>query len=218
MLLANASDVNGDDLNVVNLSSSHGVIVDNGNDTWTFTPAADFSGVANFGFNVFDGQATTEAQAVLRVDPVISEDNFNSGSDGWNQSTSSSGNFNTGNLLGRFGGTGGNEAVFKTFNLPGDVSEVTLQFTLYEIDSWDGEQFQVFVDGQQYHAKSYSHGSIASGSEAVIDAQGNSVGQVEHGQGGHVGFYGWVDQAHTYSMTIPVSPDQSSLKIGLDQP
>ena len=214
MLLTNTSDENSDALNIIDLSSSNGVVVDNGNDTWTFTPAADFSGVANFGFHVSDGQATIEAQAALRVNQVISEDNFNSGSDGWNQSTSSSDNFNTGNLLGRFGGTGGNEAVFKNFDLPDGVSEVTLQFTLYEIDSWDGEQFQVFVDGQQYHAKSYSHGSIASGSETVIDAQGNTVGQVEHGQGGHVGFYGWVDQAHTYSMTIPVSPDQSFLKIG----
>lgn len=208
MLLTNTSDENGDGLSIVNLSSNNGTIVDNGNETWTFTPEADFSGVADFSYEVSDGQTTTAAHAALSVSQVISVDNFDSGSDGWNQSTSSSGNFNTGNLLGQFGGTGGSEGVFKSFDLPDGIAEVTLQFTLYETDPWNGEQFLVFVDGQQYHAKAYSEG--ASGVEVVTDAQGNVIGQVEHGQGGN----GSADQAHTYTMTIPVNPQQSAMQIG----
>ena len=211
-LLANASDENGDGLSIVNLSPNNGTIVDHGNETWTFTPEADFSGVADFSYEVSDGQASTAAQAALAVNQVISVDNFNSGSDGWNQSTSSSGNFNTGNLLGQFGGTAGSEGVFKSFDLPDGIAEVTLQFTLYETNPWNGEQFLVFVDGQQYHARAFSGNT--SGVDVVTDAQGNVIGQIEHGQGGNIGLNSSVDQAHTYTMTIPVNPQQSALQIG----
>ena len=82
-LLANASDVDGDTLNINSLAlsdNSHGSLVDNGDDTWTFTPAADFNGddVA-FTYSVNDGNADTAGSAVIDVTamndaPVTSDD------------------------------------------------------------------------------------------------------------------------------------------------
>ena len=66
-LLANASDVDGDVLSVVNLSSDSGTLVDNGDATWTFTPDADFNGDVTFSYDVDDGTVTTVATATVTV-------------------------------------------------------------------------------------------------------------------------------------------------------
>ncbi|WP_153301682.1 tandem-95 repeat protein, partial [Endozoicomonas arenosclerae] len=75
-LLANASDIDGDSLSISSLSlgnNSHGTITDNGNSTWTFTPAANFNGddVA-FNFVVSDGHSggNTNSSAVIDVNAV----------------------------------------------------------------------------------------------------------------------------------------------------
>ncbi|AMV30541.1 Cadherin domain protein [Pirellula sp. SH-Sr6A] len=70
-LLSNVVDVDGPVLNVLNLASPNGVVVNNGNDTWTFTPAADFNGTATFTYQVSDTIASAVANsATLTVDPV----------------------------------------------------------------------------------------------------------------------------------------------------
>lgn len=68
-LLANASDVNGDPLSVLNLSASSGVLAVNGND-WEFTPSADFTGTVTFSYQVSDGSGATPTTATLSVTGV----------------------------------------------------------------------------------------------------------------------------------------------------
>lgn len=69
-LLANASDADGDPLSVVNLAADAGTLVDNGDDTWTFTPAADWNGTVNLTYDVSDGAAATPATGTVDVAPV----------------------------------------------------------------------------------------------------------------------------------------------------
>ena len=73
-LLANATDVDGDTLSVNSLAladSSHGALVDNGDDTWTFIPAADFNGNdVEFTYSVNDGTVGTAGSAVIDVTAV----------------------------------------------------------------------------------------------------------------------------------------------------
>ncbi|MFK0570662.1 cadherin-like domain-containing protein [Endozoicomonas sp.] len=64
-LLANAADVDGDNLSVQNLFTHQGIITDHGNGSWLFTPTAHSSGTANFSFDVYDGATVTSAQASL---------------------------------------------------------------------------------------------------------------------------------------------------------
>ncbi|RED49875.1 cadherin-like domain-containing protein [Aestuariispira insulae] len=66
-LLANASDVDGDDLSVTGLSTSQGSLTDNGDGTWTFTPDADFNGKVALSYQVSDGAALTPAAATIEV-------------------------------------------------------------------------------------------------------------------------------------------------------
>ncbi|RED51620.1 tandem-95 repeat protein [Aestuariispira insulae] len=70
-LLANASDVDGDDLSVVGpVTASNGTVTDNGDDTWTFEPDADFNGTMDLSYAVSDGTVTTAATGTITVTAV----------------------------------------------------------------------------------------------------------------------------------------------------
>lgn len=49
----------------------------------------------------------------ITPDLILATDNFESGSEGWNAGTESSQGFDSGDMLGRIGGTDGEEAVSK---------------------------------------------------------------------------------------------------------
>ncbi|WP_306262373.1 cadherin-like domain-containing protein [Pararhizobium sp. IMCC21322] len=72
-LLANASDIDGDELSVtdVSVSAEYGSLTDNGDGTWTFAPTTDLNAVdVPFAFTVFDGTTTDGATAVLDITEV----------------------------------------------------------------------------------------------------------------------------------------------------
>ncbi|MFH4449230.1 tandem-95 repeat protein [Vibrio alginolyticus] len=226
-LLQNAGDIDGDNLTVENVASDSGTLVDNGDGTYTFAPNENFDGNVNVTFDVNDGTATVPAEANIDVqsvvdmpelsiasDLVIASDNFESGSNGWNANTESSQGFETGNMLGRIGGTGGDEAVSKTYEIPSDVNEVNISFSFYEIDSWDGESFQIFVGGEQLTTLENSAFRTQDGTTTLYDSDGNEVGEVIHGASQREGFSGWNDQAHQINLTVPVEDGELQLGFG----
>ena len=89
-LLANATDVDGDTLSVNSLAladSSHGTLVDNGDDTWTFTLAADFNGNdVEFTYNVNDGTVDVSGSAIVDVLAVNDAPDLTADSDSGNAS------------------------------------------------------------------------------------------------------------------------------------
>ncbi|EKO3809457.1 tandem-95 repeat protein [Vibrio harveyi] len=226
-LLQNAGDIDGDNLTVENVASDSGTLVDNGDGTYTFAPNENFDGSVNVAFDVNDGTATVPAEANIDVqsvvdmpelsiasDLVIASDNFESGSNGWNANTESSQGFETGDMLGRIGGTGGDEAVSKTYDIPSDVNEVNISFSFYEIDSWDGESFQIFVGGEQLTTLENSAFRTQDGTTTLYDSDGNEVGEVIHGASQREGFSGWNDQAHQINLTVPVEDGELQLGFG----
>ncbi|MCQ9058233.1 tandem-95 repeat protein [Vibrio alginolyticus] len=226
-LLQNAGDIDGDNLTVENVASDSGTLVDNGDGTYTFAPNENFDGNVNVTFDVNDGTVTVPAEANIDVqsvvdmpelsiasDLVIASDNFESGSNGWNANTESSQGFETGDMLGRIGGTGGDEAVSKTYLIPSDVNEVNISFSFYEIDSWDGESFQIFVGGEQLTTLEHSAFRTQDGTTTLYDSDGNEVGEVIHGASQREGFSGWNDQAHQVNLTVPVEDGQLQLGFG----
>jgi len=66
-LLAGFSDVDVDNLSVVNLTVTNGIVVDNGNGTYTITPAANFNGTLALIYGVSDGHAVTSAALALNI-------------------------------------------------------------------------------------------------------------------------------------------------------
>ncbi|MEG3696765.1 cadherin-like domain-containing protein, partial [Vibrio coralliirubri] len=166
-------------------------------------------------------EATIDVQSVVDMpelsiasDLVIASDNFESGSNGWNTGTESSQGFESGDMLGRIGGTGGDEAVSKTYDIPSDVSEVNISFSFYEIDSWDGESFQIFVGGEELTSLDNSAFRTEDGTTTLYDSAGNEVGEVVHGVSQGEGFSGWNDQAHQINLTVPVEDGQLELGFG----
>ncbi|CAN5276996.1 hypothetical protein BH11PSE4_BH11PSE4_16710 [soil metagenome] len=71
-LLAQASDVDGQTLHVQNLriASGGGTLCDNGDGTWTYTPASNYNGPVKFSYDVSDGIASIANTASLAVTPV----------------------------------------------------------------------------------------------------------------------------------------------------
>ncbi len=69
-LLAN-DDGNGNDLTLTDFSqTSNGTLTDNGDETFTYTPDADYYGSDNFTYTVFDGSDISFATVAVTVDPV----------------------------------------------------------------------------------------------------------------------------------------------------
>ncbi|MBU4524343.1 MAG: cadherin-like domain-containing protein, partial [Desulfomicrobium sp.] len=71
-LLANAYAPAGAPLSVTDLriTDGSGVLVDNGDGTWTFTPAADWNGNVALSYQISDGTSSSAANAALTVNPV----------------------------------------------------------------------------------------------------------------------------------------------------
>lgn len=148
----------------------------------------------------FDLKVTTNVASSV---PLYSE-NFETGAKGWNiNTTENSGSFT--NALGRFGGTGGQQGVFKTFAVPDGVTEVVVEFDMLELDSWDGEKFQVFGNDKLITSDTFQgagRGTDQGSRFAVSDTQNI----------GNQGFSGWTDQRHSYRIVLPV--ENGVVKLG----
>jgi VCBS repeat-containing protein len=70
-LLAGVTDPDGPSLTVTSLSIAEGsgLLVDNGNGTWTYTPAADDDTGVTFNYTVSDGTSTDSSTASLDITP-----------------------------------------------------------------------------------------------------------------------------------------------------
>jgi Ca2+-binding RTX toxin-like protein len=78
-LVANATDVDGDTLSVVNITVDTGSLTDNLNGTWTYTGPADFNGPASLSYDVFDGTATVATTASVDLAAVNDAPDANAG-------------------------------------------------------------------------------------------------------------------------------------------
>lgn len=86
---------------------------------------------------------------------ILAKDDFESGLDEWNATTLTTTTELT-QFLGKFAGTDGNEGISKTYDFGKEYAnkKIIIDFDMYEIDSWDGEAFQVFINGVE---KSITH-------------------------------------------------------------
>ena len=71
-LLAGVTDVDGPSLSItsVSVASGGGSIVDNGNGTWIYTPAANYGGPVSFIYTAFDGELSASSTASLTLAAV----------------------------------------------------------------------------------------------------------------------------------------------------
>ena len=71
-LLAGVTDADGPPLSItaVSVASGGGSLVDNGNGTWSYTPAANYSGPVSFNYTASDGSLSASSTASLTLAPV----------------------------------------------------------------------------------------------------------------------------------------------------
>jgi hypothetical protein len=93
-------------------------------------------------------------------------EDFESGSSGWTNGGTTAGGRNFSSFLGRFGAWQQTE---KTYQVVDAAAPVSFSFDLYEIDSWDGEAFKLFVNGELIFAKSLSSGRNDGASSGSVD-------------------------------------------------
>ncbi len=161
-------------------------------------------------FRFTDGDLTA-SEVVLR--PMIVE-TFNEGSlAGWTGGTIANNNADTGAFLtsaSAFNNSGtsasslglvGVQDVFKTFQLSGNQTSVTIAFTFNRLDSWDGEAFQVWVNDSVVSANTFSQGNSSDYANTTPDT--NNTNLV---------YGGWSDQFQTYLLTLNTTA--STLKLG----
>lgn len=134
---------------------------------------------------------------------LIAAEDFESGATGWsdNTTTTEAGT----RFLGRHGGTGGSQSLFKTFALSGNQTQVNIQFDFYEIDSWDIEEFTVFVDDVAVATDQFQWFRFDDPA-AAIPLLGD--GSTDLG----FGIIGAPDQTYRYSFDI--NSTASSIKLG----
>jgi len=135
---------------------------------------------------------------------VLVSESFENGATDWTNNTVTETSGELGDFLGRFGGTDGEEGVSKVFDFGVEHAgqTVTIEFDMYEIDSWDAgnyhgdngvtEAFQVFVNGDQVSSDVMS----AFGSSDTADG-GTKTTSNE--------FTGWgQEEIHHYSIQATV--------------
>ena len=151
--------------------------------------------------------AGTETSGGPAPSPGIFEDFETGDTTGWTSSALDADWPSFTQFLGRFGGSGGNQAVSKTFPLSGHQSSVTVQFDFYEIDSWDGlganEFFAAFVDDNQV-VKDWFDRTVTEDPARAEPVLGDA--------GTNLGFTAWADQTYRYTLTIPTTA--TTLKLG----
>ncbi len=69
-ILYGFSDADDDTLGIQSLSVDTGTLTDNGNDTWTYTPPANFHGTATFTIEVSDGALSVTANKTITVTSI----------------------------------------------------------------------------------------------------------------------------------------------------
>jgi len=140
---------------------------------------------------------------------VVSMENFESGTaSGWSNNLVTNGGATFTSFLGQFGGTGGNQTIFKDYALSGNQTEITVNFSFYEIDSWDNELFNIYFDDALIRQDEFKH-NIEEAPSGTVDLFGGASSPDTN-----YGFANWPDQGYGYSMTFATTATNFKLGFG----
>ena len=196
--------------------------INNGYITYTHDGTENFSDTLNF--TVTDQLAVTVPSAfVFTITPIneapiidgwtiVSSENFESGATGWNDNTTTSGGTYLTTHLGRHSLEGGTQGTYKTYSLTGTQDYVTISFDMYEIDSWDGENFIIYINDSPVFTSSFSVASLNSpvdGSSGIVSwtVQETTLLSANYG-------YGTTYNDQIYHFELIVNTTAASVKLG----
>lgn len=139
---------------------------------------------------------------------------FDMGADGWlGGVVSNDGGF--GNVLGPYGGTNGTETVQSTFDIPDGTEVASFTFDMIAIDSWDNEEFIVFVDGAPAASLRFHHAADGVTGEWVSSNPDYTFQVTGTGSREHTGYDpGWTDQRASVQLDIANPGETVTLGFG----
>lgn len=169
-----------------------------------------------------DGSTPTTSTFNLTVTPVndapiingwtlISSEDFEGGATGWADNTISNGGSYLTNHLGRFSNDGGVQSNAKTYTLSTNQDYTVIEFDFYRVDSWDSEQFKIFVNDIEIFSQAFSTGisSIADGSSGTVSWTASELNTIA----ANFTYNNWTDQMFHFTLTIQ-NGAASDVKLG----
>jgi len=102
---------------------------------------------------------------------TIYEDDFESGATGWSDNQTET-DASLGTSLGRFGNGDGTIATQRTFDLGADADQISVSFDALLLDSWDGEDFIITVNGQEVRFTHLSGDTSSPASQSFVGSDG----------------------------------------------
>ncbi|MBF9043124.1 hypothetical protein HKCCE4037_07290 [Rhodobacterales bacterium HKCCE4037] len=158
---------------------------------------------------------------------LIYEDNFDGGASGWTPATSETGSPYYGTILGRVQGTtdANDIELSRTFDLDNTYKDAVIEFDFHRIDSWDGESFQIYANGDPIFTQTFDYATNSSGGSntVTIDGVTYNVTLTSLGAPAQNGFNAndtWgFDQSFRVRIEVEDAPDTLELGFGstLDQ-
>ena len=136
---------------------------------------------------------------------VITSEDFESGATGWTNTTTTNAGSPFTSFLGRMDGNGIDNS--KTYTLSGNQTEVTIGFDFYEIDSWDNESFDFYVNNNLIYRDYFQHGSndfSSSDADSLLFGDGSE----------NISFSHWSDQGYRYEYTFLYSGTSLEIAFG----
>ncbi|MEM6390205.1 MAG: hypothetical protein AAF825_10245 [Pseudomonadota bacterium] len=115
--------------------------------------------------DTFRGQNLSTLVGVRLLAPddvLVTFEDFELGAPGWSQGRHEAESPGLGGLLGRFGGTGGREAVSRVYVSPEQRQYALVSFDLHAIDDWDLQDVIVFVNGVEVLRQNFTTRSEAT--------------------------------------------------------
>jgi hypothetical protein len=161
-----------------------------------------------------------DIEAALRGDIVNTSfarqsyfDDFENGAGFWVGGVTDGSQDAFGGILGPYGGSNGDEIVTRTFDLLSGYDYATVEFDMLAIDSWDNEEFIIFVDGSPVSSYNFAwQQDGVTGAWTTSDPNFN-ISITPNGSRSQLGYSSnWSDQV--YSVSVQVTNPGPSMSIG----
>jgi len=118
-----------------------------------------------------------------------------------------------GGILGPYGGSNGDEVVTRTFDLLSGYDYAVVEFDMLAIDSWDNEDFIIFVDGNPVSAYNFDWQQDGVTGAWTTNDEDFNISITPNGSRNQQGYSNtWSDQG--FSVSIQVTDPGPSMSIG----
>ncbi|WP_299750413.1 Hint domain-containing protein [uncultured Tateyamaria sp.] len=151
---------------------------------------------------------------------TLYEDDFESGASGWTNNTTET-DPDLGTSLGRFGSPDGTIATERSFDLGSDAEQVQVEFDALLLDSWDGEDFIITLNGEEVRFSHLAGETSSPASQTFVGADGatytldftnTATGELGYTTGGSVS--NSQDTIMNVVITIDNPPETLDLRLG----